>query len=170
MFLGGDILKLYVNEKLFSIHKKFYIKDENNMDIYEVSSKVFSIGDKTTINDMQGNRIAYIEQEVFHITPNYNVYINDEFAFKITKKLQLFKNDYVLSNGYRVEGNIMMLDFIIYDDNNIQIGSIKRDFISIGDKYEINIDNINKKEIILSIIVAITNDVNRNQSSSTNSD
>ena len=63
----------------------------------------------------------------------------------------------------------MMLDFIVYDDNNIQIGSIKRKFISLGDKYEINIDDINKKEIILAIIVAITNDVNRNQNSSNSS-
>ena len=160
---------LYVNEKLFSIHNKFYVKDENDVDVYEISSKIISFGDKTTINDMQGNIIAYIEQELFHLTPNYNVYIGDNFSFKIAKKFQLFKNDYLLSNGYRVEGNFMMLDFIIYDDNDIQIGSIKRKFTSIGDKYEINIDDINKKEIVLAIIVAITNDVNRNQSSSNSS-
>ena len=163
-------MRLYVNEKLFSVHKKFYVKDENDMDVYEISSKIISFGDKTTITDMQGNKIAYIEQEIFHITPNYNVYINNEFAFKITKKFQLFKNDYSLSNGYRVEGNFMMLDFVIYDDHNNQIGSIKRKFISIGDKYEINIDDINKKEIVLAIIVTITNDVNRNQNSSNSLD
>ena len=163
-------MKLYVNEKIFSIHKKFYVKDENNMDVYEISSKIISFGDKTTINDMQGNKIVYIEQELFHLTPNYKVYIEDKFTFKIIKKFQLFKNDYVLSNGYRVEGNIMMLNFVVYDDNNIQIGSIKRNLISIGDKYEINIDDINKKEIVLAIIVAITNDVNRNQNSSNSSD
>ena len=162
-------MKLYVNEKLFSIHNKFYVKDENDMDIYEISSKIISLGDKTTINDMKGNKIAYIEQEIFHLTPNYNVYIGDEFVFKITKKFQLFKNDYVLSNGYKVEGNFMALDFTIYDNNNTKIGSIKRKFISIGDKYEINIEDISKKEIVLAIIVAITNDVNRNQNSSSSS-
>ena len=163
-------MKLYVNEKLFSIHNKFYVKDENDIDVYEISSKIISLGDKTTINDMRGNKIVYIEQELFHIMPNYNVYINDAFSFKITKKFQLFKNDYILSNGYRVEGNFMMLDFIVYDDNNNQIGSIKRKFISIGDKYEISINDISKKEIVLSIIVAITNDVNRDQNASYNSD
>lgn len=159
-------MKLYVNEKLFSIHKKFYIKDENNLDVYEISSKIISLGDKTTINDAQGNKIAYIEQELFHITPNYNIYINDNFVFKITKKFQLLKNDYSLSNGYKVKGNFMMFDFVIYDENNNQIGSIKRKFISIGDKYEINIDDTSKKEIVLAIIVAIANDINRSQNSS----
>ena len=163
-------MKLYVNEKLFSLHNKFYVKDENDLDVYEISSKIISIGDKTTISDMSGNSIAYIEQEILHIMPHYNIYINNEFVFKISKKFQLFKNDYLLSNGYRVEGNFFALDFTIYDDANNQIGSIKRKLISIGDKYEIDIDDVSKKEIILSIIVAITNDINRSQNNTSNSD
>lgn len=162
-------MKLYVNEKLLSLHNRFYIKDENDCDIYEISSKVFSIGDKTTITDMNGNKIVYIEQELLHIMPNYNIYINDNFFCKITKKFQLFKNDYILSNGYKVAGNFLMLDFAIYDDANNQIGSIKRKFITIGDKYEIDIQDINKKEIVLAIIAAISNDINRNQNYANNS-
>lgn len=114
---------------------------------------------------MQGNRIAYIEQELFHVMHNYNIYINNDLIFKITKKFQIFKNDYSLSNGYRVEGNFMMLDFVIYDNNNKQIRNIKK-YISLGDKYEIEINDVNKKEIVISIIAAITNDINRNQNSS----
>lgn len=162
-------MKLYVNEKLFSFHNRFYVKDENDKDIYEISSKIISLGDKTTINDIEGNKIAYIEQEILHLTPHYNVYINDILEFQIIKKFQLFKNDYTLSNGYRVEGNFLMLDFKVFDSTNNQIGSIKRKFISIGDKYEIEINDISKKEIVLAIIVAITNDVNRSQNASNNS-
>ncbi len=161
-------MKLYVNEKLISIHDKFYIKDEKDSDVYEIVSKIISIGDKTTISDMQGNQIAYIEQEVLHITPHYNVYINDEFVFTIKKKLQFIRNDYILSNGYSVDGDILNLDFVIYDDNNNKIGSIKRKLISIGDKYEITIEDDSKKETILAIIVAITNDINRSQDSTPN--
>ena len=53
-------MKLYVNEKLFSMHKKFYIKDENNFDVYEISSKFISIGDKyeIVINDIEKKEIA----------------------------------------------------------------------------------------------------------------
>jgi len=162
-------MKLYVNEKLFSFHNRFYVKDENDKDVYEISSKIISLGDKTTINDMEGNKVAYIEQEILHLTPHYNVYINDILEFQIIKKFQLFKNDYTLNNGYRVDGNFFMLDFKVFDDNNNQIGSIKRKFISIGDKYEIEINDISKKEIVLAIIVAITNDVNRSQNTANNS-
>lgn len=159
-------MKFYVSEKVFSLHNKFYVKDEKNEDVYEIASKFFSFGDKTAINDRCGNRIVYIEQRLFHITPCYNVYIRDEFVFKITKKFQLFKNDYVLSNGYRVEGDFLRFDFIIYNEKNYQIGNIKRDPFSRWDEYEINIDDIDKKEIILAIVVAIVNDLNRRQPSS----
>ena len=162
-------MKLYVNEKIFSFHNRFYVKDENDKDVYEISSKIISLGDKTTINDMEGNKIAYIEQEILHLTPHYNVYINDILEFQIIKKFQLFKNDYTLNNGYRVDGNFFMLDFKVFDDNNNQIGSIKRKFIFIGDKYEIEINDISKKEIVLAIIVAITNDVNTSQNTANNS-
>ena len=162
-------MKLYVNEKLFSIHRKFYEKDENDVDVYEISSKVISLGDKTTISDMRGNKIAYIEQEILHIMPNYNIYIGDDLICKISKKLQLFKNDYTLSNGYSVKGNFLMFDFTLYDNENNEIGNIKRKLISIGDKYEINIIDLNKKELVLAIVVAIANDVNRSQRNSNNS-
>ena len=161
-------MKLYVNEKIFSVHDKFYIKDENDNDVYEISSKIFSIGDKTTISTMSGRKIAFIEQELFHLTPNYNVYIDDKFAFKISKKFHLIKNDYVLSNGYKVEGNFLMLDFNVYGKHNKVIGSIKRKYFSIGDKYVLDIKDEANKEIVLAIIVAIANDINRSQSSHSN--
>lgn len=156
-------MKLYVKEKLLSIHKKFYITNENDEEVYEISSKVISIGDKTTINDINNNEVAYIEQELFHLTPNYNVYINNNLEFKIAKKFQFLKNDYYLNNGYKVEGNLMMLDFIIYDEKDNKIGKITRKYLSIGDKYEIDIIDETKIVLILSIIVTIANDINRKQ-------
>ena len=102
------------------------------------------------------------------MTPHYNIYINNVPAFQIARKFQIFKNDYTLSNGYTVVGDFFMFDFVIYDENNNQVGMIKRKYFTIGDKYEITIDDVSKKETILAIIVAITNDINRSQRSSSN--
>lgn len=159
-------MKLYVNEKILSIRNKFYVKNEKNLDVYEITSKLISIGNKTTITDMNGKKVAYIEEELLHITPNYKVYINDKLAFKIKKKLQFFKNDYIISNRYTVKGNTLLLNFKIYDEKNKKIASIKRKIFSIGDKYEIDIIDEEKKVEILAIIVAITNDVNDTEKSS----
>ena len=161
-------MKFYVNEKVFSLHNKFYVKNENEEDVYEISSKAISLGDKTTITDLNGNQIAYIEQELLHIMPNYNIYIDNNLVCKISKKFHLFKNDYILDNGYRVEGNAFSLNFQIFDNENNQIGAVSRKLISIGDKYEIYILDEKHIPIVLSIVVAITNDVNRAQRNNNN--
>lgn len=156
-------MRLYVSEKIFSLRSKFFVKDENLNDVYEISSNVFSFAQKTTVSDMLGNKVVYIEQELFHLTPNYNIFMNDILVCKIVKKFQFFKNDYVLSNGFRVDGDFFMLDFVVYDDLNNRIGCITKKFFSFGDRYEIDIFDESKKNIILAIIVAIANDVNRAQ-------
>lgn len=156
-------MKLYVNEKLFSIRNKFYVRNESGDDVFEISSQIISIGDKTTIRNMKGNEIVYIEQEIFHITPNYKIYINNNLQCKITKKFQLLKNDYIIDNGYKVDGDIFSLDFEIYNKENNKIGTVARKFFSIGDQYEKDIHDEKDVKMVLAIVVAIANDINRKQ-------
>ena len=151
------------------MHNRYYIYNENEELVYEIESKVISIGDKTTIYDRNHNVVAYIEQELFHLTPHYNVYIEDEYKYQIKKKFQFFKNDYELSNMYKVDGSTFNLNFSIINNYGKVVAVVNRKFLSIGDKYQIEI--LDEKEIytILTIIVAITNDVDRSQANSANS-
>ena len=162
-------MKLFFKEKLFSMHNRYYIYNEDEELAYEIESKVISIGDKTTIYDRNHNVDAYIEQELFHLTPHYNVYIEDEYKYQIKKKFQFFKNDYELSNMYKVDGSTFNLNFSIINNYGKVVAVVNRKFLSIGDKYQIEI--LDEKEIytILTIIVAITNDVDRSQANSANS-
>ena len=79
-------MKLYVKEKLMSFHNRYFIYDDTGEVAYEIESKFISIGDKTTIYDKFHNEIAYIEQEILHIMPHYNIYIGGEFKYNIKKK------------------------------------------------------------------------------------
>ena len=162
-------MKLFVKEKLLSMHNRYYIYNENEELTYEIESKVISIGDKTTIYDKEHNVIAYIEQEIFHFTPHYNVYIEGKYKYQIKKKFHFFKNDYELSNMYKVEGSTFSLNFTITNNYGKTIALVNRKFLSIGDKYQIEIIDEDDIYTILTIIVAITNDVDRSQSNSSNS-
>ena len=158
-------MKLYIKEKIFSLHNRYFIKDEQDNDILEISSKAISIGSKTWIKDPNGKELAYIEQELFHLMPNYNVFINGQKEFNIKKKFKFFKNDYELSNNYKVEGNFLSHNFTVLNDKGEKVGEITRKYLTIGDQY--NIDIIDEKDyiVILTIIVAITNDIDRAQAS-----
>jgi uncharacterized protein YxjI len=158
-------MKLYINEKIISFHNRYYIKDETGKDILEISSKPISIGTKTWIKDLEGNNIVYIEQELFHLMPKYNVIINDKIEYSINKKFHLLKNDYILSNNYRIEGNFLSHNFTVYNNKNKKVGEIYRKYLSIGDQYIIDIIDENDYILILSIIVAISNDIDRSQRS-----
>ena len=95
--------------------------------------------------------------------PHYDIYLEDHLACSINKKIRLLKNDYGLSNGYRVDGNILALNFTIIDSHGKKMGSIKRKLISIGDRYEITIFDHQQELLALAILIAIANDVNRAQ-------
>lgn len=161
-------MNFFVKEKLFSIHNRYYIYNENEEIAYEIESKPISIGDKTTIYDKDHNVVAYIEQELFHFMPHYNIYIEDDYKYQIKKNFKLFKNDYELSNSYKVDGSPFNFNFTIINDSGKEIALVNRKFLSIGDKYRIEILDEKDIDTILTIIVAITNDIDRSQSNSSN--
>ena len=81
----------------------------------------------------------------------------------------MFKNDYELSNLFKVDGSTFNLDFAIADDRGNEIAVVNRKLLSVGDKYKIDILDENYLKIILTIIVAITRDIDRSQDEITNS-
>lgn len=161
-------MKLYANEKLFSVHNKYSIFDENKTLLYKVQSKIISIGKKTSVFDKNNKEIIYAKQELFHLTSNYNIYIRGRFAFKIKQRFNLFNINFDISNGYSVEGNFFSLKFTIYDKNREPVAKISRKIISIGDKYQIEVLDEKDIEVILSIIVVISNIIDERQSSNNN--
>lgn len=162
-------MRLYIKEKIFSLHNKYYVKNEQDQDILEISSKVISLGSKTWIKKLDGTELAYVEQELFHLMPNYNIIINNQIICSIKKKFNFFKNNYELSNNYRVEGSFINHEFVVYNSQNAKVGQINRKFFTIGDQYIIDIYDENDYLLILLIIVAITNDIDRAQASSASS-
>lgn len=157
-------MKLYIDEKVLSLHDKFFIYDENGKSIYEVSSKFPSFWKKTMICDMDGKQILDIEQEPLRVHSTYNIYEHGNFICKISRVPGWFCQNYELSNGYKVKGGTFPLKEKIYDQNDRIIGTIAKKVFSIGDKYEIEIFEEINKLIILATAVSIANDVNRSQS------
>jgi uncharacterized protein YxjI len=161
-------MRLYVNEKIISIHNRYFIKVVSGKDIHEISNNIMPLEFKTSINDMNGKELAYIKRE-FHLMPKYNVFINNKLEYSINKEFQLLKSNYKLSNNYRVEGQFLSHNFIIYNDKNEKVGEIFREYFTIGDRYIIDIIDENDYLLILTIIVAITRDIDRAQASASHS-
>ena len=76
-----------MKQKLFALGDDFYIRDENERDLYFVDGKAFSIGNQLAFQDMQGNELAFIKQRVLSWGPTYEIYRNGEVAAVVHKEL-----------------------------------------------------------------------------------
>lgn len=157
-------MKLYINEKVFSLHDKFFIYDENGNNVYEVSSKFPSYWKKTMICDMDGNKLLDIKQVPLKKPAAYDIYEDGEFALKISGIAGWFSRNYELSNGYRVKSKSFPLKAKIYNEKDEIIGTIIKKNFSLGDKYEIEVFEERHELLAIAITVAIAISMNRGQS------
>jgi uncharacterized protein YxjI len=81
-----------MKQKLFSLGDDFYIRDENNCDVYYVDGKAFSIGSQLAFQDMKGNELAFIKQKVLSLGATYEIYRHGEIAAVVHKDLFTFFN------------------------------------------------------------------------------
>lgn len=151
-------MKLYIIGKFFSFHRKLYVKDENNRNIYEISNRFFTMGHKTTICTPSGKEVAYIRQKLLRIMPTYDVFVCGKFMCRIKRKLNFMKRNYSIDNGYELRGSLMDLNFDLYDASNKKVASIRKKFLSFTEKYELEIENEKDALLALSIIATISND------------
>lgn len=154
-------MKFYINEKVFSLHDKFYVYDENGNSVYEVSSKFPSYWKKTMLYDMDGNKLLDIKQEPLKRPDAYNIYEDGEFALKISRIPKGFVREYELSNGYHAKGINFPLKVEVYNDKDEAIGIIRKRVFSVGDKYETEVFEERYELMMVAITIVIANEINR---------
>ena len=132
-------MKLYLQQKVFSIGDKFTLYDEGGNERYYVQGEVFSFGKKLHIMDCQGRELAMIRQKVFSFLPTYFIDVNGQEIASVVKKFTLFRNEYAIEGlGWTVHGNMFDHDYEIYSGNAL-IARVCKAWFSFGDAYEIDI-------------------------------
>lgn len=146
---------LYVRQKVFSWRDRFTVKDENGADKYYVEGELLSWGKKLHIYDMAGNEVAFIQQKVFSFLPRYYVFINGRQVAEIVKEFTFFKPRYSISGlGWEVEGNIWTHDYNIAK-NGRSIVSIRKEWLTWGDCYTLDITNQEDEIIAMAAVLTI---------------
>ena len=88
-------MKLYLQQRVFSIGDKFTLYDEGGNDRYYVQGEVFSFGKRLHILDTEGRELAMIRQKVFSFLPTYFVDINGQEIARIVKKFTIDRKSVV---------------------------------------------------------------------------
>lgn len=154
---GQPVRSLFTTSKVFTIHKKTDITDEQENVVYRSWTKFPSLHDKTDITDAAGNQVAHIERKFFTLHERHFITMADGTSFQLSNELWHIIKD--ISNieglGWVLRGNIAALNFQLWDEHEQIIAVISQKIISLHDKYCVDIYQADKEQTIIAILVTL---------------
>lgn len=148
-------MKLYMKEKVFSWGDKFTVKDELGNDKYIVEGEVFSWGKKLHVYDRMGREVAFIKQEVWSFLPRYDVFCGEKHVAEIRKEFSFLFPRYSIDGlGWEIEGRFLAHEYEI-TKNGRTIVSIRKEWMTWGDSYELDIANPADEIVALAVVLTI---------------
>lgn len=168
---GDPEYSLYTSNKLGSIHQQIDITDENDNLRYYTKSSIVQIKNKTDIMDANDNIIAHFEKKPISLHELHYVNMSDGLSFTLSNELFHVIKDVtnIEGLGWKLLGNVVGLNFTLFDENQVPVAVIGRKLISIHDKYCIDIYQPQFEQIVVAIVIALQkmlNDRRNNESES----
>lgn len=154
---GTPAKSLFTSTKLLTVHHKIDITDNQENVVYRAQTKFFSLHDKTDVFDSVDRRIAHIERKLLSLHERHYVTMEDGTKFELSNELFHIIKDVtnIVGLGWKLKGNILGLNFEIYDENDNIIAVISQKMLSIHDKYCVDIYRPEYEKIIVAILVTL---------------
>lgn len=154
---GEPALSLFTSSKIFTLHRHIDITDAQERLVYEANTKFPSLHDKTNVTDTEGNHVAHIERKFFSLHQRHFVTMADGTRFEIsTELLHLIKDiNNIEGLGWQLRGNIIGLNFELYDADGSIIAAIGQKMLSLHDKYCIDIYRPDLEDKVIAILVTL---------------
>ena len=154
---GLPARSLFTSTKVFTLHHRIEITDEREEVVYRASSKAISLRDKTDVEDAAGRPVAHIERKLLSLHQRHYVTMADGTAFELSNELFHLIKDVtnIVGLGWQLRGNILGLNFELYDGNGGIIAVIAQKMISLHDKYCIDIYRPESERIVVAILVTL---------------
>jgi len=150
------IMKLYIQQKVFSLNDKFNVFDENENVVFKCESELLSLGKKLYVYDVNGNELAFIRQELLAFLPKYTIEKNGMEEAIVKKRFTFLEPLYdVVGYGWTVKGDLFGHDYSIYDMADNEIATISKAWLSWGDYYEIDYSDHADPSKVLCVVLII---------------
>ena len=148
---------LFTTSKVLTLHKHIDITDERERMVYESNTKFPSLHDKTDITDAEGKHIAHIERKFWTLHERHYVTMADGTHFEISNEFFHIIKDITNMEGlgWQLRGNIMGLNFELYDADGSIIAVIGQKMLSLHDKYCIDIYRPEYEDKVVAILITL---------------
>ena len=154
---GTPAHSLFTSTKVFSLHHLIDIMDDGENVVYRARTKFLSLHDKTDVTDASGNQVAHIEKKFFTLHERHFVTMADGRKFELSNELWHIVKDVtnIEGLGWQLRGNIVGLNFQLYDSDGSIIAVIGQKMFSLHDKYCIDIYRPEVENIVVAILVTL---------------
>ncbi len=154
---GEPVRSLFTTAKVFTLHKHIDITDERENVVYQSDTKFPSLHDKTDVKDASGRQVAHIERKILTLHERHFVTMADGQSFEMSNELWHLVKDItnIEGLGWQLRGNIIGLNFELYDANGQIIAVIGQKMLSVHDKYCIDLYQTDQEPIVIAILVTL---------------
>ncbi len=154
---GEPAYSLFTSSKVFTVHRHIEIMDDREQKVYEANTKFPSIHDKTDIVDASGNHVAHIERKLLSLHERHFVTMASGKEFQISNELWHIVKDISNIEGldWQLQGNILGLNFELYDANGNIIAVIGQKMMSLHDKYCVDIYQPECEQTVIAILITL---------------
>jgi uncharacterized protein YxjI len=154
---GEPRRSLFTSTKVMTLHHRIEISDANENVVYRAETKFPSLHDKTDIYDASGRHVAHMERKLFTLHERHFVTMADGMAFEISNELfHLIKDVTNIEGlGWQLRGNVLGLNFELYDQNGEVIAVIAQKLFSMHDKYCVDIYQPAHEKTVVAILITL---------------
>ncbi|MBR5343871.1 MAG: LURP-one-related family protein [Oscillospiraceae bacterium] len=154
---GEPVRSLFTSSKLMTLHHRIEITDGVEAVVYRAETKFPSLHDKTEIYDAAGNHVAHMEKKIFTLHERHFVTMEDGTAFELSNELFHLVRDVtnIEGLGWQLQGNILGLNFELYDENGGVIAVISQKMFSLHDKYCVDIYRPAYEKTVVAILITL---------------
>ncbi len=154
---GTPARSLYTELKLGDLHQKVEIKDEQGQTLYWTKSSVIAIRGKTDIFDANNAQVAHLEKKPISLHEKHFITMADGRRFTLSNELfHVFKDVTNIEGlGWQLQGNVIGLNFTLFDQNGELIAAIGQKMISLHDRYSIDLYQQQQEPVVVAIVIAL---------------
>ena len=154
---GEPAKSLFTTSKVFSLHHRIEVVNDREEVVYRAESKVISLHDRTEIFDAEGNLVAKMWKKILTLHERHFIEMADGTNFELSNELWHLIKDItnVEGLGWQLRGNIMALNFQLYDADGSVIAVIGQKMLSIHDKYCIDIYKPEHEQKVVAILITL---------------
>lgn len=163
---GAPTSSLFTSTKFFTLHHHIDIMDALEKILYKADTKILTLHDTTDIYTADGEHVANIRRKLFSLHERRFVVMDDGKEFQLSNEIFHIIKDItnIEGLGWQLRGNLLGLNFEIYDSSDEVIAVIAQKMFSIHDKWCVDIYKKEHEKIIVAILVALQHMIRDRQS------